>query len=106
VKKIPDGLRKELEYHDLYLTGEETERTKDAVSGLPSDASNRVWENQILTHFPAASTLVSAAELGEKSQDFEVQPNKSDHQSKAAVPFHVLRGTGTGTVLDKIEIQH
>jgi predicted oxidoreductase (fatty acid repression mutant protein) len=39
VKKMPDGLRKELEYRDLYLAGEETEGTKDAVSGLPSDAS-------------------------------------------------------------------
>jgi hypothetical protein len=33
---------KELEYLDLYLTGEETERTTNAVSGLPSDARYQV----------------------------------------------------------------
>lgn len=49
---------------------------------------------------------VSAAKFGEQSQDFKVQPNASDHQSEAAVPFCVLRGPGTGSALDKIEIQH
>ena len=50
--------------------------------------------------------LVSAAELGEQSQYFEVKPNESDHQSEAAIPFHVLRNAGAGSTLDKIEIQH
>jgi hypothetical protein len=53
-----------------------------------------------------ASRLVSAAELGEQSQYFEVQPNESDHQSEAAVPFHVFRGAGTGSTLDEIEVEH
>jgi hypothetical protein len=53
-----------------------------------------------------ATTLISAADFGEQSQYFKVQPHESDHQREAAVPFHVFRGSGTGSTLDKIEIQH
>jgi hypothetical protein len=54
----------------------------------------------------ATSTLVSAAYLGQQSQDFKVQPNQSDHQREAAVPFHILWRSGTGSIFDEIEIQH
>ena len=50
--------------------------------------------------------LLSAPELHQQSQDFDIKPDQRHHQTECCIPFHMLRQSDPCAGFDKIEIEH
>src|ERR1035441_5524741 len=49
---------------------------------------------------------LSPVHLGKQAQNLEIEPDQRDHDSKGAIPLHVLGSAGLHATLDEVEIEH
>lgn len=55
---------------------------------------------------PQTTLAALATQLREKTKNFDIEPDKGDHQTESGVPLHKLRSAYTLSRLDKIEVEH
>lgn len=47
-----------------------------------------------------------AAELGQKVEYLEIQPDKRDHEAEGSVPLHIFGRTMLNAALDEVEVEN
>ena len=87
-------------------TCQTTDRTGDQKTAVNLTRQNRSGRDApIWPSCRPTGGSVSAAELRQQPKDLDVEPNERHHQSKGAVPLHILGCTTLRAGFDEVEIE-